>query len=115
MNDRDLVERDAETVRDNLSERRFVALAMAVRTSEDFDGTDRIDANLSGFPKAYTRAETADGFRRSDAAGFDVTGQANAAQLAFFLRLFLPRGETSIVDGLQCRVERGIKVTGVIG
>src|SRR5882672_2599343 len=83
MDDLHLADGNAEAFGHQLAEGRRVTLAVAVRTREDFDGADRIDAHLRGFPQAYAGAETADRLRRGDAAGLDVAGDADAAQLAF--------------------------------
>jgi hypothetical protein len=67
-----------------------MALAMAVRARQHLDGADRIDADFGGFPQADAGAERADSRRRRDAAGLDIAGEADAAQLAvaaFALRL----------------------------
>ena len=74
---------------DQLRERRLVALAVAVRAGQDLDGADRIDAHLGRFPQADAGAEPADRLRRRDAAGLDVAGHADAAQLAFVLAFAL--------------------------
>ena len=41
-----LVDRHAETLGNQLREGGLVTLAMAVRTGEDFDGADRVDADF---------------------------------------------------------------------
>ena len=115
MHDRDLADRNAEPAGDQLRERRLVALAVAVRTGQDFDGADRIDAHFSGFPQADAGTETADRLRRRDAAGLDVAGDADAAQLAFGLGLGLAGGEAGIVDRLHRRIQRGAEIADVIG
>src|SRR5205823_11137303 len=93
-----LADRNAETVRNQLREGGLVALAMAVRTREDFDGADRIDADFRGFPQADAGAEAADRFGGRDAAGLDVAGETDAAQLALLPGLILPRREAGVVD-----------------
>ena len=45
-------DRDAETMRNELSEGRLMTLAMAVRAGQNFDSADGIHANFGGFPKA---------------------------------------------------------------
>ena len=92
-----------------------MALAVAVRTGEDFDGADRIDADLGGFPQADAGAEAADRLRRRDAAGLDVAGDADAAQLAFGLGLRLAGGEAGVVDRLHRGIQRGAEIADVIG
>ena len=92
-----------------------MTLAVAVRTGEDFDGADGIDADFGGFPQAHAGAEAADRFRGRDAAGLDVAGEADAAQLALFPGLVFARGEAGIVDRLQRRIERGAEIAGVVG
>ena len=37
-----------------------MALAVAVRTGQDFDGADRVDADLGGFPQADAGPQAAD-------------------------------------------------------
>src|SRR5258708_13284870 len=93
VDDLHLADGNAETFRDQLRKRRLVALAVTVRSGEDFDGADRIDADFRGFPEADTGAETADCFRGRDAAGLDVAGEADPAHLAPRLRLFLAPGK----------------------
>ena len=67
---------------DELREGGLVALAVAVRAGQDFDGAGRIDPHFGGFPQADAGAERADRLRRRDAAGLDIGGEADAAQLA---------------------------------
>ena len=93
MDDLDLADRNAEAFRHQLAEGRLVALAVAVRSREDLDGADRIDPDLGGFPQADAGAEAADRLRRRDAAGLDVAGDADAAQLAFGFGLGLAAGK----------------------
>src|ERR1700742_3470338 len=100
MHDRDLADGNAEALRDQLREGGLVALAVAVRTREDLDGADRVDPHFRGLPQADAGAETADRLRGRDAAGLDVAGYAETAQLAFGFRLGLARGEAGIVDRL---------------
>src|SRR5258708_25979395 len=82
VDDLHLADGNAEAFRDQLRKRRLVALAVTVRSGEDFYGSDRIDADFRGFPQADTGAGTADCFRERDAAGLDVAGEADAAELA---------------------------------
>ena len=111
----DLADRNAKAFGDQLAEGRLVALAVAVRTRQDLDGADRIDADFGGFPQADAGAEAADRLRGRDAAGLDVAGEADAAQLAFRLRLGLARREAGIIDRLHRGVERGAEIADVIG
>src|SRR6478672_12889407 len=101
MDDLHLADGNAEALGDQLTERRLMALAVAVRTGQDFDGADRVDADLGGFPQSDAGAQAADRFRRRDAAGLDVAGEADAAELAVFLGVLLARGEPGVVDRLQ--------------
>ena len=91
-----------------------MTLPVAVRAGQDFDGADRIDPHLCGFPEADAGTEAAHRFRRSDTAGFDVAGEADTAQLTFAFCLGLPRREAGIVNGLERGIERGIKVADVV-
>ena len=50
VDDRDVVDRDAEPIGDELGEGRLVALAVGVRAGEDFDRAGRIDAHFRRFP-----------------------------------------------------------------
>src|SRR3984893_9150644 len=100
MDDLHLADGNAEALRDQLRKRRLMALAMAVRTGQDFDGADRIDPDLRGFPQTDAGAQAANCFRGRDAAGLDVAGEADAAEFSFRLRLGLARGEAGVVDRL---------------
>src|SRR5260221_8731664 len=71
VDDLHLADGNAETLRDQLRKRRLVALAVAVRSGQDLDGADRIDADLGGFPQADAGAKTADRLGGRDAAGLD--------------------------------------------
>ena len=71
MHDRHLADRNAEPLRDQLCECRLVALAVAMRTGENLDRADRIDANLCELPQADASYETAHRFRRSNPTGLD--------------------------------------------
>src|SRR5450432_2575177 len=115
MDDLHLADRNAEALRNQLAESRLMTLAVTVRTGEDFDGADRIDAHFGGFPQADAGAEAADRLRGRDAAGLDVAGETDAAQLAFRLGFGLARGEAGIVDRLQRNVERGAEIADVVG
>jgi hypothetical protein len=59
VDDRDVLERDAEAARHELGEGRLVALAVRVAAGENLDGADRVDPDLGGFPQADARAERA--------------------------------------------------------
>ena len=72
-----------------------MALAVAVRAGQHLDGADRIDAHLGRFPQADAGAERADRCGRRDAAGLDVGGEADAAQLAV-----RGRGRLALADAL---------------
>src|SRR5713226_5969076 len=115
MDDLDLADRNAKALRDQLTESCFMALAMAVRSGEDFNGADGIDADFRRFPQADAGAQAADRFRGRDAAGLDVAGEADTAELAFFLGLLLAGGEAGVVDRFQRRIERGAEIADVVG
>ncbi len=61
MHDLDLADGNAEALCHELAEARLMTLAVAVRSRQDFDGADRINAYFGGFPQAHAGAETADG------------------------------------------------------
>src|SRR5258708_37305890 len=115
VDDLHLAYRTAEAVRDQLREGGCVALAVAVRTGEDFDRADRIDADFRGFPQAHAGAEAADRFRGRDAAGLDVAGDPDAAQLALLPGLIFARGEAGVVDRVPRRRERSAGIAGAGG
>src|SRR5215471_1013317 len=91
MNDAHLIGRHAEALGDELREGGFVSLAMAVASGQHFNSPDGIDAHLGGLPQADAGAERSDRLARRNAARLDVTGKADAAQLAAGPRL-LPAG-----------------------
>src|SRR5207249_9834277 len=74
----------------------------------------RMHPDLSGLEKTGASAEASGHVRRRDAAGFDVAGVAEAAQLAlpegFFLSLLEPRD----VRHLHHRIEGRVIVSGVV-
>ena len=80
----------------------FVALAVGVRSSEDFDRACWINTHFRGFPQADTGAERADRLARRNAAGLDVGGEAEPAQLAVTLE----------VGEFQRLCKRGVVVAG---
>src|SRR5687768_15939668 len=106
MNDRDIVDVDAETVRYELCEGRLVALAVAVRPGEDFDRSHGVNPNLGRFPQANAGAERADRRRGCDPAGLPIGGQTYSAQLAVPGGRGLAFAKARIFGNLQCLVER---------
>src|SRR5260370_35528369 len=66
VDDLHLADGNAEAFGDQLRKGRLMALAVAVRSGEDFDGADRVDADLRGFPQAEPGAYAADRFRERD-------------------------------------------------
>src|SRR3546814_12450634 len=82
MHDLDVLDRHAERRGDELREGGLVALAVAVGACEDGDRAGRVEAHLRRLPEADAGAERADHRRGGDAAGLDVGGEADAAQLA---------------------------------
>ena len=87
---------------------------MAVGAGEDLDDAGVGEADLGALPQADAAAERADHRRGRDAAGLDVAGQADAAQLALGLRGRAPAGEARVVGELERLVERGLVVAGVV-
>src|SRR3546814_1498169 len=82
MDHLDLVRRDAELGRDQLGEGGLVPLAVAVGAGVDEHVARRVEADLRALPQADAGAQRADRRRRRDAAGLDVAGKADAAQLS---------------------------------
>src|SRR4029077_934960 len=105
MNDAHLINRDTETFGDELRERGFVPLAMAVRSGQHFEGSDRIDPNLGGLPQTDASPERSDRLARRDAARLDVAGEADAAQLAARTRLAAAGRELGVSGGAERRIE----------
>ena len=114
VHDVDVLDRHAETVGDDLREGGLVALAVRVRAGEHRDGAGGMHADLARFEQAGARAERARDGGGRDAAGFDVGGVADAAQLAVLHRVFFPRRKTGDVGQLQRRLQRRIVVAGVV-
>ena len=85
-----------------------------VRAGQHLDGADRVDPHLGRFPQADAGAERAHRGRRRDAAGLDVGGEADAAQLAVAGALALALAEVLVVGHLQRLVERGGVVARVV-
>ena len=98
MDDLDVLDRDAEAVRDELGERRLVALAVAMGAGEHRHRTGRVEADLARLVESGAGAQRSSDVAGSDAAGLDVAGEADAAQLAACLGLRLAGGEALIVD-----------------
>ncbi len=91
-----------------------MALAVAVRAGQHLDRADRVHPDLGRFPQADAGAERADRLGRRDAAGLDVVGEADAAQLAPPRRLALALAEALVVDELHRLVERRRVVADVV-
>ena len=115
MHDRDIVDRNAETRGHELREGRLVPLAVRVRARQNLDRADRIDAHFRRFPQADAGAERTDRRRRRDAAGFDIGGVAETAQLALGGAGRLACREARRVVHLLRLGERGVVVADVIG
>src|SRR5690606_29337922 len=104
VDDRDLLERHAEALRDELREGGFVALAVAVRAGQHLDRADCVDSHLGRLPQADAGPERAYRGRRGDAAGLDVAAHADAAQLSAPLRFLAAGGEAGVVGRLRRRL-----------
>ena len=92
-----------------------MALAVTEGADQDFDGADRVDLDLGHFPHADAAAERPGGRRgRSDAAGLDVAGETDAAELAVLRRFRLPRLDAGVVGGLQRLVEEPVIIAGIV-
>ena len=82
VNDLHLIEGDAELIDHELREGGFMALAVAVGAGEHGDAAGGMDADFRALIKPRSGTERADDGRGGDAAGFQVGGDADAAQLA---------------------------------
>ena len=91
-----------------------MALPVTVRARQNLDRADHVDPHFRRFPKADAAAERADRRRWRDAAGFDVSGESDAAKLALSGRGGLARREALVVGLRKRLIERGRKVAGVI-
>ena len=107
-------DRDAEPVGDELREGRLMPLAVAMRAGEHGDAAGRMHADVADLVQPGAGAERADDVRRRDAAGLDVGGDADAAQLAAPLRLGAARREAGAVGRLQACVQRRLVVAAVV-
>ena len=69
---------------------------------------------LAALVETHAGAERADRGRGRDAAGLDVAGEADAAELALAFEARLAAGEIGVVGQLQRLVERRVVVAGVV-
>src|SRR5687768_5933521 len=92
-----------------------MALAVGMRAGHHLHLAGVGEAYLGTLPQADSGAQSTDDRRGGDAAGLDVAGEANPAQLAALLRLGFAARETLIVGQLQRPVERRLVVTDVVG
>ena len=115
VDDLDVLERHAELVDDELRKGRLVPLAVAVGAGHHLADAGMGEADLGALPKTDASAERADHGRRRDAAGLDVAGEADAAELALGLRSGTATGKVGVVRKLQRLVEMGLVVAGVVG
>ncbi len=114
MHDRDIVDRNAEAIRNQLREGGFVPLPVLMAAGQHLDRAGRVDPHLGGFPQANAGAERTDHRRRRDAAGFDIGGIADAAQLALLGALALALGKALHVVDFHRLGERGVVIARVI-
>ena len=91
-----------------------MALAVAVRAGEHRDAAGRMHADVGALVQARARAERAHHRGRRDAAGLEIGGNADAAQLAARLRRRAPCLEAGAVGRLQRRVQRRLVVAAVV-
>src|SRR6185437_6216332 len=91
-----------------------MALPVTVRAGQDLHRADHVDPDFSRFPEADAAAERADRRRWRDAAGFDVSGESDAAKLALRGRGGLARRDALVVGLRKRLIEGGRKVADVI-
>ena len=91
-----------------------MALPVAVRPGEHFDGANRIYPHFRRFPQANTRTQRANRRRWRNATRFNKRGDADAAQFAVFGGLLLALAKVFIIGELQRLLHRGIIITGVV-
>jgi len=92
---------DAQLVGDQLREGRLMALPMGMRAGQHRDAAGRVHADRANLIQAGTGAERADHGRGGDAAGLQIGGDADAAQLAARLGLGATRLEAMPAGGFQ--------------
>src|SRR5438105_8667047 len=85
-----------------------------MRAGEYGHGAGRMHADFSGLEKTGARAQASGHVRWRDAAGLDVAGVAQAAQLALPEGFFLSPLESRNVGHLHHRIEGRLVVTGVV-
>ena len=114
VDDVDVLVGHAQLLGDHLRQGGLVALAVAVGAGHHLHLAGVGEADLRALPQADAGAERAHHRRGGDAAGLDVAGEADAAQLAAPLGLGLARREAGIVGELQRLVERRLVVADVV-
>ena len=111
----DVLERNPQLVRNDLRERGFVALAVAVRAGDHGDRAGNVHAHLAHLEQPHASAKGERHLRRRKAARFDVAGKADAALLALLFRSRLAGPEASVVGVRQRFVQAGLVVADVVG
>src|SRR5262245_45294629 len=114
MDDRDLLEWEAQALRHELSERRLVTLSVSVAPREHLDRADGIDTQFGRFPEANARPERAGSPGGCRAARFDIGRKADAPQLAGFRALPLALGEVGILGHLERSLETARIVARIV-
>ena len=114
VHDVDVADRDTKTVRNHLRERRFVPLAVAVRTGKYRHLAGRMHAYLAGLEEPRARAERAGDVRRRKPARFDVSRVADAAQFAAARGVGFARRETGDIRELDGSGKRCFVIAGVV-
>eukprot|EP00043_Microstomoeca_roanoka_P002426 m.38320 g.38320 ORF g.38320 m.38320 type:complete len:1021 (-) comp11478_c0_seq1:708-3770(-) len=112
--DLDLARIDADHLGHDLGEGGLVPLTVRMRAGIDADRAGCVDPHGGGFVKTGAGAQLSDEVRRRDAAGLDVMGDAEAAQLAAFLRFLGPGGEARVIRDLEHLVHRRVVIPGIV-
>ncbi|MEA2787756.1 MAG: aerobic carbon-monoxide dehydrogenase large subunit, partial [Acetobacteraceae bacterium] len=108
------VDRNAKLVRHQLRERRLVPLAVAMGAGEHRDAAGRMHADVRHLIQPGARAQLAHELARRDAAGHDIGGHADAAQLTTGGGGGPARGKAVPVRRSQRRLQRRLIIPAVI-
>ena len=114
MHDFDLIERHAKLIDHQLSERRFVTLAVAVRAREHRHAARGVHPDVGNLIQARAGTERSHHGRRRDAAGFQVSRDPDAAQFAVRLRRGAACLEAGPIGVLQRDRKCGLIVATVV-
>ena len=111
---RDVLERYAQLVGDDLREGGFVALAVTVGAGNHGDRAGNVHAHFAHLEQPHASAKGECHLRRREAARFDVAGKADAALLALLFRSRLAGPKAGVVGVRQRFVQAGFVISNVV-